>query len=173
MSTRISGGFYRSRILKTPPGNETRPTSTRVKEALFSILEDVSESIFIDLYAGSGSVGLEALSRGASKVILVENGRPALQCIRENVKSLKAEDVEIVASDVEKYCSSLKENFCDILFVDPPFVKDYPDFRNIFSIVKPGGVAVFQYPSRADIGWLKEADVTKTYGESAIALFYL
>ena len=85
---RVIAGALRSRPLKAPPGDETRPTGARVREALFSILGDVSEHKVLDLYAGSGALGIEALSRGASAAVFVEASRPALICLRDNLTTL-------------------------------------------------------------------------------------
>ena len=92
MSTnlRVIAGSYRGRRLHAPRGNATRPTSARVREALFSILGDLSDARVLDLYAGSGALGIEALSRGAKSVVLVEHDRAAIACIRENLAAIGA-----------------------------------------------------------------------------------
>ncbi|MGL1901563.1 MAG: 16S rRNA (guanine(966)-N(2))-methyltransferase RsmD [Fibrobacterales bacterium] len=172
MGTRITGGEYRSRSLKTPPGNETRPTGSRVREALFNIIDDVEGASFVDLYAGSGSVGIEAASRGAASVILLENARPAIQCIQENLKALKTTTIKLVSMDAVKYYNSMPQGSIDVLFCDPPFVKEYPEFNDVRDKLAPGGTAIFQYPSREKIAWLESADKIKRYGESCLAFFY-
>src|SRR5258708_39282931 len=89
---RVIGGEFRSRALKSLPGPGTRPTPDRLRESLFSILAPrIQGSTFADLYAGTGAVGIEALSRGAAKVIFVESNRAALVAIRENLRSLGIE----------------------------------------------------------------------------------
>ncbi len=85
---RVIAGRFRGRGLMAPAGDATRPTGARVKEALFSILGDVSGLKVLDLYAGSGALGIEALSRGASSAVFVEFARPALACLRENLAKL-------------------------------------------------------------------------------------
>ena len=85
---RVIAGTYRGRQLKAPPGDATRPTGARVREALFSILGDVTKLKVLDLYAGSGALGIEALSRGAGSAVFVESARPALLCLRENLTKL-------------------------------------------------------------------------------------
>lgn len=125
MPTRIVAGQYRHRILRVPPGQKTRPTLARLKESLFSFLgQSVEGSVVCDLFAGCGSLGLEALSRGASRVTFVERDRIALSCIKENVDKLGAgNNIEIVKDDVFKFlstCSSGKRIF-DITFADPVY----------------------------------------------------
>ncbi len=172
MSTRITGGEFRSRTIKTPSGQETRPTGSRVREALFNILGDVTGDVFFDVYAGSGSVGFEAVSRGADKVILIENGRPAIQCIKENIGQLKVKNITLISTDAEKYCAGLKDESIDVFFCDPPFVKEYPDYSWVTRLLKKDGVAIFQYPTRDTIPWLASADKIKKYGESTLAFMY-
>jgi 16S rRNA (guanine966-N2)-methyltransferase len=85
---RVVAGRLGGRVLKAPAGDATRPTGARVKEALFSILGDVSGARVLDLYAGSGALGIEAMSRGAVRALFVEVSRPALACLRENLRAL-------------------------------------------------------------------------------------
>lgn len=121
---RIIAGQYRSRRLATPEGQDTRPTLDRVREALFNILGDrVVESRFIDLFAGSGAIGLEALSRGASHVTFVETALPAVRALRSNIESLKisASEFTIVHQDALTYLRAAVTNPADILFADPPY----------------------------------------------------
>lgn len=122
---RISGGIYCSRILKTPKGDLTRPTSGIVRETLFNIIApQLDQARFLDLFAGSGSVGIEALSRGASFAILVEKHRVALDCLRTNVDLLHIQqECLILPSPVERALAQLAtqgEQF-DFIFLDPPF----------------------------------------------------
>jgi 16S rRNA (guanine966-N2)-methyltransferase len=91
---RVVAGRLGGRTLAAPPGDATRPTGARVKEALFSILADVSGLRVLDLYAGSGALGIEALSRGAVFAVFVESARPAQQCLRENLSKLGLEKTE-------------------------------------------------------------------------------
>ncbi len=90
---RVIGGEFRSRVLKSIPGLDVRPTPDRLREALFSILTPrIEGAVFTDFYAGTGSVGIEALSRGAAKAIFVDTNRAAVGVIRENLRSLGLED---------------------------------------------------------------------------------
>ncbi len=121
---RVIGGEFRSRRLASVPGLDTRPTPDRLRETLFNILAPrIEGAVFADLYAGTGAVGIEALSRGASRVIFVERGHAALEAIRENVRSLGAgARAEIRQGKV----SALIDRVIDplqpmIVFLDPPY----------------------------------------------------
>lgn len=170
----MTGGRFRGRTLKTPDGLETRPTSAKVRQALFNILgHDFSGVSFLDLYAGSGAVGLEAISRGADQVVFVENSRAALFALQANIKLLNAEKSCRVISDdavlvVEK--GALKGLF-DVVFVDPPFVKEYPVDLDYKSLLKPDGILILQYPSKQSLNWNEVPDRVYKYGESSLAVF--
>ncbi len=124
---RVIGGEYRSRILKSVPGMDTRPTPDRLREALFNVLAPrIEGTVFVDLYAGTGAVGIEALSRGAQKAIFVEKNRTALNVIRENLRSLGAESrADVRQGSPSKLLDLFK---ADIVFLDPPYhlEKEYP-----------------------------------------------
>lgn len=120
---RVIAGTARSLPLKTPDGMDTRPTSDRIKETLFNMLQnDVPGSVFLDLFSGSGGIGIEALSRGAQKAYFVENAPAAIQCIQQNIAFTKFTDRAIVLKqDVVAGLSSIHENHVDIVFLDPPY----------------------------------------------------
>jgi len=122
---RIIAGRYKSRQLKTLRGAHTRPTSDRLRETLYNVLGPaVAGSVAADCYAGSGAVGLEALSRGAEWVYFLENHRPAVKVIRENLKSLEIDSgAEVLAFDVLAGLGELEQRGVrlDIVFLDPPY----------------------------------------------------
>ena len=99
---RVIAGRLGGRTLKAPRGRLTRPTSDRVREALFSMLGDVTGAAVLDLYAGTGALGIEALSRGASRAVMVEMDRSVAQALRENAKTLEAEGAAIVQRDAPR-----------------------------------------------------------------------
>lgn len=125
---RIIAGEHRGRILKTVIGNNTRPTSDKVKESLFNILQNkLPESYVLDLFSGTGNLGLEALSRGSKGVVFVEKDSKALAVLRDNCKALDYMDyIDILPIDVLKAIPelSLKNKVFDIVFMDPPYNKD-------------------------------------------------
>ena len=144
---RITGGTHRSRALKAPRGSSTRPTSDRVREALFAILAAHAELggvRVLDLYAGTGALALEALSRGAARATLVERGREALGAIRANVAALRVGgQVEIVAAPVERSASALRGGGFGLVFVDPPYadVASGVALRAVEEVVAAGALA--------------------------------
>ena len=119
---RIVAGRHKGRSLRAPAGAGTRPTADKVREALFSILGPVEGLRVLDLYAGSGALGLEALSRGAGPATFVESARPALAAIRANLDAV-GEEAEVVASDVLKWLRAAAggEAAFDLVFCDPPY----------------------------------------------------
>lgn len=125
MSLKILGGTFRSRSLFAPKGNATRPSLAILRKSLFDSLQGtLEEARVIDLYAGSGSIGFEALSRGAAHVTFVERERAALDCIRKNVETLKVTShCSIMACDVFEALKKLqkKELEFDLIYVDPPY----------------------------------------------------
>ncbi len=120
---RITGGLYGSRALKAPKGSLTRPTSDRVREALFSILGPrAAATSVLDLYAGTGALGLEALSRGATSVVFVERSKEALAALQANVDALGVrQSARVLASPVERAAGRLAGEAFGLVFVDPPY----------------------------------------------------
>lgn len=120
---RIVAGEHRGRRLRAPAGGGTRPTPDRVREALFSILGPVSGLRVADLYAGSGALGIEALSRGAAAAVFVESDRRAVAVIRENLAAIGAEEAEVVQRDVFAWLRGAPAEAArfDLVFCDPPY----------------------------------------------------
>jgi 16S rRNA (guanine(966)-N(2))-methyltransferase RsmD len=119
---RVIGGEFRSRKLKTVSGLLVRPTPDRLREALFNVLATrLDGKVFLDAYAGSGAVGIEALSRGAKQVILIEKSADALAVIRDNLASLGVREGVVVARG--SAAKLLPRYVCDIAFLDPPYDK--------------------------------------------------
>lgn len=126
---RIIAGIAKGRTIKAVKGMKTRPTSDRVKEALFSILQDkIADAKVLDLFAGTGNLGLEALSRGARSAIFVEKDWDAIGVIRDNINSLGLSEGKLIKGDVFKVIDSLgkREQF-DIIFADPPYRKGFAE----------------------------------------------
>ena len=123
---RVISGSARGIRLKTPEGLKTRPTSDRVKEAIFSIIQfEVEGSRFLDLFAGSGQMGIEALSRGAVSAVFVDGRREACKLVQDNLKTTKLErNAQVVQSDYLSYLERCRQTF-DIIFLDPPYAEEY------------------------------------------------
>ena len=125
---RVIAGTARSLPLKTVDGMDTRPTTDRIKETLFNMLQtDVYASRFLDLFAGSGAIGIEALSRGAKAAVFVEHSKQCVECIKDNLKFTKLSDKAVVMEqDVLSAINRLSgSGVFDIIFMDPPYGKDY------------------------------------------------
>lgn len=125
---RVIAGSARRLLLKTPPGLTTRPTSDQIKETLFNVLMPyLYDAVFLDLYSGSGGIGIEALSRGAKEAVFVENNKQALSCINDNIKNTHfTEKAKVMPMDVLSALHQLEgKNKFDIIFMDPPYNNDY------------------------------------------------
>jgi 16S rRNA (guanine966-N2)-methyltransferase len=121
---RIIGGKWRSRILKFPPAGELRPTPDRVRETVFNWLgQRLDAMTCLDLFAGSGAMGFEALSRGARRVVMVERDRAVAKALRDSAKLLDAQGLEVIEGDALAYLKRAGESF-DVVFVDPPYTSD-------------------------------------------------
>jgi 16S rRNA (guanine966-N2)-methyltransferase len=185
MTTRIIGGEAGGRRIKTPPGDGTRPTSDRVREALFSAVDAALGSLrgvrFLDLYAGSGAVGLEARSRGAEAVTLVEHDRRTARLIRENAQTLgMARDgscVQVVVSPVARALGQPPGAPYDVVFADPPYAlpaaEVEADLRRLVEQgwLSPRAVVVVERPTR-DHGFAwptgLAGDRSRRYGETTL-----
>lgn len=167
---RLSGGLWRGRKVQAPPGLEpTRPTPAMVREALFSLLgRELYDGPFLDLYAGTGSVAFEALSRGATRAVVVESHRSALACLRASAAELGCEDrLEIVALDAARF---RRPPMFQTVFADPPFGA-IPEglLERCLGLCRPGGRAVLQWPSDRPATWPEGVDVRR-YGASQLIL---
>lgn len=181
---RITGGELRSRALKAPKGNDTRPTSDRVREALFSILTArggvLAGARVLDLYAGTGALGLEALSRGAAEAVFVERSRDALAVLRANVSSLGVGDRSLVVpAALEKAEKALAASRFDLVFADPPYadVKNGVATRALEAIVvprlEPSALLVLEHASRDPAPTLAHLvhEESRTYGDTCVSFY--
>jgi 16S rRNA (guanine966-N2)-methyltransferase len=174
--TRLIGGSAGGRRLATPPGRGTRPTSDRTREGLFSSLVSLTGGLdgcsFLDLYAGSGAVGLEAASRGASRVTLVERDPKAVRVLRTNVSAVTTAAVEVVESSVERFLAGDAAAY-DIVFLDPPYADPVVGAlgRLVTGWLAPGAIVCVERASR-DLSLLWPEGIeglrSRRYGDSAL-----
>lgn len=145
---RIVGGQFRSRLLRTVPGYDVRPTPDRMRETLFNILApDIEGSVFFDAYAGTGACGIEALSRGARKAIFVERNRAAHAVIQANLEKLDCADRAEVFFG--KATQVIPRTDADIWFIDPPYALDEEYAMSMGLIARAGrGLAIVQHDRR-------------------------
>jgi len=161
---RVIAGIYRSRILKSLKGLALRPTSDRLRETLFNVLApNLAGSRFIDLFAGTGAIGIEALSRGAADVVFIENHAPAATLIRRNLESLGIRSGAIVlAVDALRGLAMLAsrkkhaEPGFDHVFLDPPYAaaEDYSrvlEYLGSADLLAPGGIVVAEHRRNFDL----------------------
>ena len=155
---RVITGKARGVQLKTPDGMQTRPTSDRVKEALFSIINfDIPGARVLDLFGGTGQLGIEALSRDAKKAVFVDENEAACRLIRENLKRTKLEEQgRVVRSDYAAFLKSCKEKF-DIIFLDPPYAEVFLEnslkIITEIDILHSGGIIVAECPLGKELPW--------------------
>lgn len=164
---RVIAGEFRSRPLAAPKGRDTRPTSDRLRETLFNVLAPrVAGATFLDLYAGSGAVGIEALSRGASEAIFVENAESALRAIRANLSSLGirggyALEARSVAAALKRLADGGRA--VNVAFLDPPYgeISEYESTLNLLggecrNLLAPDAVVIAEH--------LKKLELAESYG---------
>ena len=161
---RVIAGSARRLMLKTPQGYDTRPTSDKVKETLFNILAPYiySDTDFLDLYAGSGGIGIEALSRGAGRAVFVEKGREAVACIKENLKTTKFEDrASVMNMDVLSALNRLEGcGKFGLIFMDPPYNNEYEKdvltFLSGSTLLDEDTIIVVEADNTTDFDYLDE-----------------
>src|SRR5216117_455035 len=166
---RIIAGEFKGRRLKTPTTSKVRPTSDRVREAWFSILQQsIPDARVLDLFAGSGALGFEALSRGAVSVDFVETHRASLTALKANTEALKVEDrVTIHRSDALRFAERLQPAQYDVAFADPPYATD--DAEHVAGIFRATPFArVFAIEHSPDLSIM--AGDTRRYGDTAITI---
>ena len=170
---RIVAGEHRGRRLQAPRGRSTRPTADRVREALFSMLGDVQGARVLDLFAGSGALGIEALSRGAASVVFVERDNAAVAAIRRNLDAIGAGETEVIRRDVLKFLTSCAESF-DLVFVDPPY--DFaprlagPLSAALPAVLSEDALIVTESSKRTPLELSLPLARERTYGDTRIAI---
>lgn len=159
---RVIAGTARSLPLKAPKGFDTRPTTDRIKETLFNILQPrLADCVFVDLFAGSGGIGIEALSRGAKKSYFIENAREASDCIAENLLFTGfTNSAVLLKRDVLVALHDIREEEADIIFMDPPYGKDHEkkvlDVLNNVKYVTNNTILVIESDLDTDFSYTKE-----------------
>ncbi|UCD18648.1 MAG: 16S rRNA (guanine(966)-N(2))-methyltransferase RsmD [Candidatus Zixiibacteriota bacterium] len=175
---RVTGGRYRGRLLKTSPGLQARPTADKTRQAIFNILmKDVENKMVLDLFAGSGSLGIEALSRGAESALFVESGRPQVHVIRENLTMLGL-DAEVIERDCRSACRYLAKvgRKFDLIFADPPYREYAPlqivDLVTHYDLLAPGGFLIIEHKSRQETATEKMAVLKqRRFGQTEVTFY--
>ena len=165
---RIIAGKHRGRVLKEFKGRQIRPTADRAKEAIFNILQtDIYGADFLDLYSGTGNMGIEALSRGANSAVLVDSSKESIEIIKFNADMIK-ENSEVVQADALTYVLSTRKKF-DIIFLDPPYDIDAtPVLKAIAEnkLLNDGGIVIYEHSEDFKVEEIEELEhkSTRKYG---------
>ena len=180
---RIISGVYRGRVLKSPLNLKTRPTSDRLRETLFNILNPRinDETRLLDLCAGTGAVGIEALSRGAAFVTFVDKSRKVCGLIETNLDLLEVpeEETEVVCAAAEDYVRRAREETFDLVFFDPPYNHNYEEILRSVSddesrLLKPNGVLIAEHHVKNDL-WDKIGELRRwrllKQGDSCLSFY--
>ena len=176
---RVIAGKAKGVSLKTPDGMNTRPTADRVKEALFSIIQfDLPEASVLDLFGGTGQLGIEALSRGAKHAVFVDEGEAACRLIKENLRRTKMENsAQIIRGDYLSYLQCCHEKF-NIIFLDPPYAEVFLEtsLKKIseIDILRSGGIIIAERPLGKELpteieGFTRSRDYK--YGKILLTLY--
>lgn len=181
--TRIIAGSAGGRTIHTPRGRDTRPTTDRVREALFSRVEalmDLGGAVVLDLYAGSGALGLEALSRGAGQLVAVERHRATASLVERNARELGlGEATTVHAQPVERLLATGEPVGCDLVLLDPPYPLGEVEVTEVLGLLvargwlSPDALVILERSSRSPAPTWPEGLVhldTRTYGETALHL---
>ena len=148
---RVITGTCRGRRLLEPVGRDVRPTADQVKEAMFNIIQfDIPGAQVLDLFAGSGQLGIEALSRGAQSAVFVDQGKEAIAAVQRNLAATKLHDhAQVVQSDSFSYLQSCRRKF-DLIFLDPPYSGNFLENAIVFiseiDILSDGGIIICERP---------------------------
>ena len=169
---RVIAGLYRGRRLVAPPGQATRPTSDRVREALFSILGAIDGARVLDLYAGSGALGIEALSRGAAEAVFVDSDPRAVKAIEDNLAKLGASS-RVHRRDVPAWLKAADGTF-DLVFVDPPYSSARQTGARLDELLPPllteTSLTVTESDKRNPLQLAMPLLDERTYGDTRIAI---
>ena len=176
---RVITGKARGVQLKTPEGMLTRPTADRVKEALFSIINfDLPGASVLDLFAGTGQLGIEAISRGANRAVFIDAREDACKIIRENIRRTKFENqARVIRSDYLEYLRRCKEKF-DIILLDPPYAEVFLEnaLKSIteIDILQSGGIIIAERPIEKELlldfeGFTRSKDYK--YGKTLLTIY--
>ena len=177
---KVISGKYKGRILKGHDLEATRPTMDRVKESLFAMIQaEIAEKNILDLFAGSGNLGIEALSMHAKKVYFVDKNKKAIKYIQENLNTLDIEKEKylLINKDYKDALSELKEKKIDIILLDPPYNTDYIEqaflLINKYNMINKNGLIIcetdklIKIPTKEDLKEIKN----KKYGDKYIVIF--
>ena len=174
---KIISGLYKGRVLEGFDIDGTRPTMDRVKESLFATIQNkIPNSTVLDLFSGSGNLGIEALSQGASKAYLVDNNKKAINTIEKNINKLNIENVEIIKNDYKEAIKDFSKEQFDLIFLDPPYKTNYIEesikLIEKYNILKEDGIIICESDNLDKIVYsnVYKAVKEKKYGDKYVVL---
>src|SRR5215212_3997028 len=171
---RIIAGSRKGHTIYAPKGLDTRPTGDRVREAAFNLIGPVEDASVLDLYAGSGGMGLEALSRGAGRAVFVESDRTACRAIERNLETLRLRGARIVCDDALRYLATERGTY-DLVIVDPPYELveslQMALARYLPDVLTDRGLLVFESSSRVEPDLPLAKRTSRRYGSARLTLF--
>lgn len=174
MNVRIIAGKYGGRVIEGSGTERTHPMSERIRNAIFnSIIEELPGAKVLDAFAGSGALGIEALSRGASEVVFIEKDRIASKIIEQNISLLRIEHAKLIKGPVSSVAERMNDQF-DIIFADPPYHDpQLSTVAKLFRLLKPNGLMVLSYPGKGEVPTSAEVVVVdnRSYGNAALAYY--
>ncbi len=171
---RIIAGLYGSRIIKAPRGHKTHPMGERIRSSMFNSLGDLTGKTVYDAFGGSGSLAIEAVSRGAESAVVTELDRAAYGVIKGNVEKLKIPNIQVVKASAHAWSSTNVDKFFDIIFCDPPY--NHLQLSTVFALqshLKPNGLMVLSYPGREQLPNADGVVVVdkRNFGDAALAYY--
>jgi 16S rRNA (guanine966-N2)-methyltransferase len=176
MNLRIIAGRFGGRTIQAPDGRITHPMGDRIRGSLFSIIGSEFENAkVLDAFAGTGSLGLESLSRGAKSVVFIERDRLAVQILNDNISALGVKnETDIYSMGVSTWIDKNQGNFYDIIFADPPYNNlQLSTVSRLGSLLKPNGLMVLSYPGKGEVPPVNGIVVVdnRSYGTASLAFY--
>lgn len=174
MNVRIIAGKFGGRIIQAPDGKTTHPMSERVRSSLFNILgNEIKDAEVLDAFAGSGSLGLEAISRGAKHATFIERDRAANQILRQNIGILDIEaESTVLQMNVASWITKNQDKIYDVIFTDPPYNDmQFSTVSRLYQLLSPKGLMILSYPGRGEVPPVDGIVVVdnRSYGTAALA----
>jgi 16S rRNA (guanine966-N2)-methyltransferase len=174
VNVRIVAGEFGGRIIEGSGTDRTHPMSERIRNALFNKIDVPASAVVLDAFAGSGALGLEALSRGAERAVFIEKDRVAQKIIEKNIATLRVEErAKLIKASVAGWSGTTDEHF-DLIFADPPYHDpQLSTVSKLFALLKPNGLMVLSYPGRGEAPTNTEVVVVdnRSYGNAALAFY--
>lgn len=177
MRIRLIAGELGGRFIEAPDTSRTHPMSERIRGSLFNILGDVDDKTVLDAFAGTGSIGFEALSRGAASVTFIERDRVAQKVLAENIAKLRVQaKAKLIKSAVAAWDETSGDEKFDLIFADPPYHDvQFSTVSRLFAHLNPNGLMVLSHPGRESVPTVNGVVVVdnRSYGDAALAFYRL